>query len=34
VVQAAQKQAEQPAIAASTKAAPTPAPAAGTAVKH
>jgi len=34
VVQAAQKQAEQPATAASTKAAPTPAPAAGTAVKH
>ena len=38
VVQAAQKQADQqtaqPAAAASTKAAPTPAPAAGTAVKH
>ncbi|HEV2109807.1 MAG TPA: preprotein translocase subunit SecG [Gammaproteobacteria bacterium] len=38
VVQAAQKQAEQqtapPAPAASTKAAPTAAPAAGTAVKH
>ncbi len=38
VVQAAQKQADQqtaqPAAAASTKAAPTPAPAAGTGVKH
>lgn len=34
VVQAAQKQAEQPAAAASTKAVPVPAPAAGTSVKH
>jgi preprotein translocase subunit SecG len=34
VVQAAQKQADQTAVAPSTKAAPVPAPAAGTAVKH